>query len=133
DGGWLALGVIAEDHLWAAVCDGLGIAELGALKHFERVDRYEEGEGAMIARCAALARDVAVERLTAAGAPVTPVLTPEEMGEHPHFRERGVIATDDAGTLRFCSPAVFEQHPARRPGPNPDPDADHDAWSDPRD
>ena len=29
DGGWLALGVIAEDHFWKAVCDGLGIAGLG--------------------------------------------------------------------------------------------------------
>ena len=58
-------------------------------------------------------RDVAVERLTAAGAPVTPVLTPEEMGEHPHFRERGVIAVDDDGELRVCFPAVFSEHPAR--------------------
>jgi crotonobetainyl-CoA:carnitine CoA-transferase CaiB-like acyl-CoA transferase len=133
DGGWLALGVIAEDHLWAAVCDGLGIAELGALKHFERLDRYEECQAAVIDSCAALARDVAVERLAAAGAPVTPVLTPEEMGEHPHFRERGVIATDDDGELRICFPAVFKDHPARRAGPNPDPDADRDAWTDPRD
>ena len=29
DGGWIALGVIAEDHFWKAVCDGLGIADLG--------------------------------------------------------------------------------------------------------
>ena len=133
DGGWLALGVIAEDHLWSAVCDGLGIAELGPLRHFDRLDRFEECQGAVMAAIAALSRDVAVERLTAAGAPVTPVLTPEEMGEHPHFRERGMIATDDDGKLRICFPAVFEQHPARRPGPNPEPDADHDAWTDPRD
>lgn len=134
DGGWLALGVIAEDHLWAAVCEGLDIAELGALRHFERLDRFEECQGAVIAACAALPRDVAVQRLTAAGAPVTPVLTPEEMGEYPHFRERGVIATDADGELRICFPAVFSGHPARRPGPNPEPDADHDAWtgSDPR-
>ena len=133
DGGWIALGVIAEDHLWTAVCDGLGIAELGALRHFERLDGYEECQGAVIAACAALPRDTVVERLTTAGAPVTPVLTPEEMGEHPHFRERGVIATDDDGELRICFPAVFRAHPARRPGPNPEPDADSDAWSDPRD
>src|SRR5205823_12525658 len=132
DGGWLALGVIAEDHLWAAVCDGLEIAELGALKHFERLDRYEECQGAVITGCAALAREVAVERLTAAGAPVTPMLTPDEMGAHPHFRERGVIATDVEGELRICFPAVFAAQPARRPGPSPVPDADHDTWSEPR-
>ena len=37
------------------------------------------------------------------------------------------------GELRIGFPAVFEQHPARRPGPNPEPDADRDTWSDPRD
>jgi crotonobetainyl-CoA:carnitine CoA-transferase CaiB-like acyl-CoA transferase len=86
----------------------------------------------VIAACAALSRDVAVDRLTAAGAPVAPVLTPEEMGAHPHFRERGVIAVDDDGELRVCFPAVFASRPARRPGPSPVPDADHDAWSEPR-
>jgi crotonobetainyl-CoA:carnitine CoA-transferase CaiB-like acyl-CoA transferase len=111
----------------------LNIAELGALEHFERLDRYEECQGAVVDACARLARDMAVERLTASGAPVTPVLTPEEMGEHPHFRERGVIATDDDGELRICFPAVFQDYPARAPGPNPEPDADRDAWSDPRD
>ena len=69
-----------------------------------------------MAACAALPCDVAVERLTAAGAPVTPVLTPEEMGAHPHFRERGVIAVDGDGELRVGFPAVFSTRPARGPG-----------------
>ena len=132
DGAWLALGVIAEDHFWAAVCDGLEIPGLGALGYFARLDRFEECQRAVVAACAQLPRDVAVERLAAAGAPVTPVLTPEEMGAHPHFRERGVIAADGDGELRVCFPAVFTNRPARRPGPNPVPDADHDAWSEPR-
>ena len=58
------------------------------------------------------------------------MLTPAEMGEHPQFRERGVIAVDDDGELRVCFPAGFSEHPARRPGPSPEPDADRDAWSD---
>ena len=132
DGGWIALGVIAEDHFWKAVCAGLYIADLGELTYFARLDRFEECQAAVTAACAALSRDVAVERLTAAGAPVTPVLTPEEMGEYPHFRERGVIARDEHGALRVGFPAVFTVRPARRPGPNPEPDADHDAWSEPR-
>jgi crotonobetainyl-CoA:carnitine CoA-transferase CaiB-like acyl-CoA transferase len=130
DGGWIALGVIAEDHFWKAVCDGLGIARLGDLGYFDRLDRYDDCQRAVVEACAALPRDLAVERLTAAGAPVTPVLTPEEMGTHPHFRERGVIAVDDDGELRVCFPAVFSGHPARRPGPSPEPNADRDAWSD---
>jgi crotonobetainyl-CoA:carnitine CoA-transferase CaiB-like acyl-CoA transferase len=132
DGGFLALGVIAEDHFWKSVCDGLGISELGDLDYFARLDRYEECQAAVIAACARLTRDDAVERLTAAGAPVSPVLTPEEMGASEHFRERGVIAVDDDGELRVCFPAVFAAHPARRPGPSPAPDADHDAWTEPR-
>jgi crotonobetainyl-CoA:carnitine CoA-transferase CaiB-like acyl-CoA transferase len=131
DGRWLALGVIAEDHLWAAVCDGLELGALRALTHFERLDRFEECQGALTAACAALTRDAAVERLTAAGAPVTPVLTPEEMGELPHLRERGVIGVDADGELRIGFPAVLAQHPVRGPGPNPDPDADRDAWGEP--
>ena len=126
------MGVIAEDHFWKAVCAGLDIADLGELTYFARLDRFEECQAAVTAACAALSRDVAVERLTAAGAPVTPVLTPEEMGEYPHFRERGVIARDEHGALRVGFPAVFTVRPARRPGPNPEPDADHDAWSEPR-
>ena len=130
DGGWIALGVIAEDHFWKAVCAGLGIAELGDLAYFDRLDRFEECQRAVTAASAALPRDVALQRLNAAGAPVTPVLTPEEMGDYPHFRERGVIALDDEGEKRVCFPAVFAEHPARRPGPSPAPDADRDAWAD---
>jgi crotonobetainyl-CoA:carnitine CoA-transferase CaiB-like acyl-CoA transferase len=133
DDGWIALGVIAEDHFWQAVCNGLGIAELGALEYFERLDRFEECQKAVADACASLTRADAVSRLTAAGAPVTPVLTPEEMGADPHFRERGVIAFDRDGELRVCFPAVFSEHPARGPGPNPEPDADRDVWRGPRD
>ncbi|MGO9872968.1 MAG: CaiB/BaiF CoA transferase family protein [Acidimicrobiia bacterium] len=130
DGRWIALGVIAEDHFWRSVCDGLGIAQLGALTYFDRLDRFEECQSALVEACAALPHDVALERLTAAGAPVTPVLTPEEMGEHQHFRHRGVIAVDDDDELRVCFPAVLSERPARRPGPTPDPDANRHAWSD---
>src|SRR4029078_2881024 len=73
DGGYLALGVIAEDHFWKAVCDGLGIAELGDLAYFARLDRFQECQAAVVSACAALPRDAAVERLTGAGAPVAPV------------------------------------------------------------
>ena len=50
DGGWIALGVIAEDHFWKAVCDGLGIAELGALAYFDRLDRFDECQAAVVDR-----------------------------------------------------------------------------------
>jgi crotonobetainyl-CoA:carnitine CoA-transferase CaiB-like acyl-CoA transferase len=130
DGDWIALGVIAEDHFWTSVCEALGIAHLGGLAYFDRLDRFDECQGAVVEACATFPRDIALARLTAAGAPVAPVLTPEEMGEHPHFRARRVIAVDDDGELRVCFPAIFSEHPARGPGPSPTPDATRHPWDD---
>jgi len=130
DGGWIALGVIAEDHFWRSVCDALGLADLGGLAYLDRLDRFDECQAAVVEACATLPREVALERLTAAGAPVTPVLTPEEMAEHRHFRDRRVIAVDEDGELRVGFPAMFSEHPVRGPGPNPEPDANRHVWSD---
>ena len=60
DGDWIALGVIAEDHFWKAVCAGLGIAGLGELAYFDRLDRFAECQAAVTAACAALPSEVAL-------------------------------------------------------------------------
>ena len=54
DGRWIALGVIAEDHFWRSVCDGLGIADLGGLAYFDRLDRFDECQAAVVEACATL-------------------------------------------------------------------------------
>ena len=64
------------------MCDGLGIAGLGALAYFDRLDRYEECQAAVSAACSELARDEVYEFLfmaaplrlpKATGSPMTPL------------------------------------------------------------
>lgn len=125
DGGFVALGVIAEDHFWEAVCAVLGLDELAGLSHRERLTRLDECDGAVRGAVAAWHRDALVAALTAAGAPATPVLTPEEASAHPQFRDRGVVVEEPDGTLRSGFPARLARHPPRASGPVPDPDEAH--------
>jgi crotonobetainyl-CoA:carnitine CoA-transferase CaiB-like acyl-CoA transferase len=118
DGEHVALGVIAEDHFWTAVCDVLGLAELRTLGHRERLRRVPECNAAVAAAIATRTRADVLAALVAAGAPVSPVLSPTEMGADAHFRARGVIV-DDGGHARVGFPATLRVHPARRPGPAP--------------
>jgi CoA:oxalate CoA-transferase len=60
------------------------------------------------AAIARLTRDEAMERLSAAGAPVAPLLTGAEMLDLDHFRARGVL---DAGPVRTSA------HPPLPGGP----------------
>ncbi|MGQ0826238.1 MAG: CaiB/BaiF CoA transferase family protein [Actinomycetota bacterium] len=117
DGQWLTLGVIAEDDFWRAVCDALALDGLRDLDHAARLDRIDDCNAGVTDAIARLDRDEAVARLTAAGAPVAPVLTPAEMAAHEHFRSRGVITAD--GRVGF--PARLAHHPPRPPGSAPDP------------
>ena len=126
DGQYVALGVLAEDHLWAAVCDGLGLADLRDRRQAERLTSIAECNGAIEAAVARLTRSEALARLEATGAPVSPVLSPAEMGAHPQLRTRGVIADAPGGSgpdgrARVGFPAVLRHHPARPPGPAPAP------------
>jgi crotonobetainyl-CoA:carnitine CoA-transferase CaiB-like acyl-CoA transferase len=130
DGKFLSLAVISEDHFWRAVCEALGLpGEWGGLSHYERLDRFDECDAAIRAACAALARDDAVERLAAAGAPVAPVLTPDEAGRYPHFHEREVFVDDPAFGLRGAFPARLTHHPTRRPGPLPAVNEHPEGWA----
>lgn len=124
DGGFVTLGVIAEDHFWQAVCDALGLDALHDLSYPQRLRRVEECNRAVATAIAALDADDARRRLTDAGAPVAPVLTPHEAGGLPHFRARGVFVEERDGTRRVGFPAVLHVHPPRRPGPIPDLDGD---------
>ncbi len=127
DGAWLAFGVIAEDHLWAALCDGLGLVELRDLAHHARLDRFDECDAAIAAACSARPRDELYSALVASGAPVALVLTPAEMGRHPQFVERGVVVHEADGP-RVGFAGVLDVHPARPPGPVPEP-GEHDGWA----
>jgi crotonobetainyl-CoA:carnitine CoA-transferase CaiB-like acyl-CoA transferase len=129
DGRYLTLATISEDHFWRATCDALDLPQFRDLGHHDRLDRYQECDAAIVDACKQLARDEAVERLAAAGAPVAPVLEPEEAGRHPNFHARGVFAADAAGETRVAFPARLREHPARPPGPRPDPGEHPEGWS----
>ncbi|MFI6518543.1 CaiB/BaiF CoA transferase family protein [Spirillospora sp. NPDC050679] len=97
DGRRITLGVVSEERLWAAACRALGLAEHAAVPFLERLGRVAELDGAIAAAVVRLTRDEAVKLLTAAGAPVAPVLDRAEMMELPHFRERGVLRDGTVG------------------------------------
>jgi crotonobetainyl-CoA:carnitine CoA-transferase CaiB-like acyl-CoA transferase len=78
--GHVALGVLAEDHLWSATCAALGLdGGVAELAFGERLTRALELEERIAERLAPLRRDDAVAALVAAGAPATPVRTLEEL------------------------------------------------------
>jgi crotonobetainyl-CoA:carnitine CoA-transferase CaiB-like acyl-CoA transferase len=79
DGTWLTLGVIAEDHFWAAVCDALALGSLRSIGYAERLGRVEELNGRVADALSKMTGDNALAALSAAGAPVAPVLAPEEV------------------------------------------------------
>jgi crotonobetainyl-CoA:carnitine CoA-transferase CaiB-like acyl-CoA transferase len=130
DGGWITLAVISEDHFWKAVCDGLALGdELGALRHLDRLERFDECQAAVAHAIGRLTRADALDRLTRAGAPVAPVLEPAEMVADEQFRTRKVVFDAGDGTARLGFPARLQQHPPRPPGPLPDVDGNRDGWA----
>lgn len=108
DGGRVTLGVVSEQHLWAATCHALALDRLADIPFLERLGRVQELDTQIATALAALPTDDAVALLTAAGAPVAPLLTRDEMLRHSHFAERGVVTG---------SPVRTTAHPALPPGP----------------
>ncbi|GIU87507.1 MAG: CoA transferase [Acidimicrobiia bacterium] len=102
----VAIAVIAEDHLWRAVCDALGLDGLRDLAFADRNARVDECNAAVARAVRALPAADALGRLVAAGAPAAPVLAPSEMAREPHFRERGVVVERD-GAPGVGFPARF--------------------------
>ncbi|MFB4296425.1 CaiB/BaiF CoA transferase family protein [Actinomadura sp. NTSP31] len=108
DGSKITLGVVSEERLWAAVCRALGLAEAAEVPFAERLGRVAELDAEVAAAIGRLTRDEAMELLSAAGAPVAPLLSGAEMLELEHFRARGVL---DAGPVRTTA------HPPLPGGP----------------
>lgn len=108
DGLKITLGVVSEERLWAATCRARGLDEAADVPFAERLGRVAELDADVAAAIARLTRDEAMERLSAAGAPVAPLLTGAEMLDLDHFRARGVL---DAGPVRTTA------HPPLPGGP----------------
>lgn len=112
DGCLVTLASLSEQHLWDAVCDGLELADLRGLPFPERLARSEEVNGRIATAIARFSGEEAVGRLTAAGAPVMPVLTPSQMAAHAHFRSRGMVLEGSSGEA-MALPAMLAHHPRR--------------------
>ncbi|MBO2447358.1 CoA transferase [Actinomadura barringtoniae] len=107
DGHKITLGVVSEERLWAASCEALGLGEFAGVPFLERLGRVRELDEAIAGVIGGLTREEALERLNAAGAPVAPVLSRDEMIDLDHFRMRGVVEG---------SPVRTVDHPPLAPG-----------------
>jgi crotonobetainyl-CoA:carnitine CoA-transferase CaiB-like acyl-CoA transferase len=115
DGGWIALGVISEDHFWSGLVRTLGLDDVASLSFGERLalgsglgDRIEEA-------VAARDRDELVRELSAAGVPVAPVLGQREMLAAPPLRSRGTVVDGPDGGAVMQHPLQYRNQPARVP------------------
>jgi crotonobetainyl-CoA:carnitine CoA-transferase CaiB-like acyl-CoA transferase len=99
DDQWVALGALGEPRLWEAICTALDLDDLAGLTFADRLARTDAVNGRIAAVIASLDADDARARLLAAGAPVTPVLSPEDATQHPQIRARAFHVTTDVGTV----------------------------------
>ena len=119
DDAYIELGVYSEDHLWDLLCESVGLSEHIGLDMGERAARAVELRAAVAARIREWRRDDIVELLTRRAVPIAPVLTRDEMLEHPNFRERGIIVTAPDGYRAVGHPITYLRHPALPPGRPP--------------
>jgi crotonobetainyl-CoA:carnitine CoA-transferase CaiB-like acyl-CoA transferase len=115
DGGWVALGVISEDHFWTGLTRVLGLDDASQLSFAERLalgkpltERISE---AMTKR----KRDDVVRDLAAAGVPASPVLSQDEMLRAQPLRARGTVVEGPEGAPSIPHPLRYHEHPARAP------------------
>jgi crotonobetainyl-CoA:carnitine CoA-transferase CaiB-like acyl-CoA transferase len=115
DGGWLALGVISEDHFWATLTSTLGLDDAGSLTFPERLADAVALNDRLAAAIATRIRDELVAELAAAGLPASPVLSQAEMLAAEVLRRRGTVVQRPGHDPEVPHPLRYEHHPARAP------------------
>lgn len=93
DGRKLTLSVAHEDHFWRPLCMALGLPELQALNHHERVGRSSELRHHLQSRLATQPLEHWAGILDEKGIPWSPVNDLEQVIEDPHFLERGLFVS----------------------------------------
>jgi crotonobetainyl-CoA:carnitine CoA-transferase CaiB-like acyl-CoA transferase len=106
DGAWIAIGVLAEQRLWDAVCRALGLEDMLGMSFPARLDHASEVNEEIRSAVSELDASVALERLAVEGAPATPVLDPADAATHPQFIARGLSVATSSGVVPRV-PAVF--------------------------
>jgi crotonobetainyl-CoA:carnitine CoA-transferase CaiB-like acyl-CoA transferase len=130
--GYVALGIITEDHFWRALCDTLGMPDARDLGWLKRMQTGAELQARVTAAIEPRDRDELVNELLAAGVPASPVLDRTEMLALVHFEERDVVAHDASGAPSTGHPVRFLSHPATRTSDAPEIDEHHGAEFQPR-
>ncbi|MBM3672153.1 MAG: CoA transferase [Actinobacteria bacterium] len=118
DDRFIALAPLGEQHLYDGICKALALDDLVGIPFLERLGRTEEINAAVARAIKKINADDAFDRLRATGAPVSLVLTPEEMVVHPQIQARGIVA-DASGTDVIAFPGILAANPALRDGPLP--------------
>jgi crotonobetainyl-CoA:carnitine CoA-transferase CaiB-like acyl-CoA transferase len=115
DGGWIALGVISEDHFWAGLTRTLGLDDVASLSFSDRLALGRQLTPRIEEAIARRDRDDLVRELEEAGVPVAPVLAQEEMLAAPVFRDRGTVVAGPDGAPVVRHPMHYRRHPALSP------------------
>jgi len=115
DGGWVALGVISEDHFWAGVTHVLDLDDAASLSFAERLALGKSLTERITEAIARRKRDELVRELAAAGVPASPVLSQDEMLRAEHFRDRGTVVDGPDGEPFMQHPLRYGDHPACAP------------------
>jgi crotonobetainyl-CoA:carnitine CoA-transferase CaiB-like acyl-CoA transferase len=113
--GWISLGVLSEDHLWAALAGALGLDDVAGLGFVDRAKVADDLDARLTTALADRGRDEVVDDLAAAGVPVAPVLDQAGVVAADPFRQRGLVLDGPAMT----HPLRYRDHPAVRPGAVP--------------
>jgi crotonobetainyl-CoA:carnitine CoA-transferase CaiB-like acyl-CoA transferase len=111
--GLISLSVAHEDWFWRPLCDVLGMQDVAALTGPERIAREEELRGRIGEVLGTRPRDEWVSALDAAGVPVGPVHTLEEVADDPHVQARGLLVDIPSDGIRpqrrhVRQPLVFD-------------------------
>jgi crotonobetainyl-CoA:carnitine CoA-transferase CaiB-like acyl-CoA transferase len=118
-GAYVTLGVLTEDHFWAALCDALGLADHRGLGFADRMAQLASLQALLRAAIKLRDRDELVAALLSAGVPVAPVLNRDEMLGSEHLRTRGSVTADPWSDPAVGYPVQFQRRPASRTRPPP--------------
>jgi crotonobetainyl-CoA:carnitine CoA-transferase CaiB-like acyl-CoA transferase len=118
--GWVSLGVLSEDHLWAALATAVGLDDVAGLDFVERTTVVEQLEARLVAALAGRPRDELVDELAAVGVPIAPVLDQAKM-----LAARGLVLD---GTMPH--PLRYRDHPAVLPTEAPPLSEEVPGWVD---
>jgi crotonobetainyl-CoA:carnitine CoA-transferase CaiB-like acyl-CoA transferase len=128
DGGYVAIGIMNEDHFWVGLCRALGLDGEELLDNRERNRRVREINARIGEVIGELTQAEALEQLVAHDVPASPVLDRDGMLGHPHFRERGTVVEIDDGRVTSGPLVRFEQRPGRPPHGAPPVGASQPVW-----